>query len=142
MSAPARPQIRALFLDIDGTLVDGANTISSGVLNALAAARERGCEIALCTGRTRFRTLPVAELLGPPMGYAITSNGGVVVHLGAGEVLYRRLLPVPVALEIVHAIVEAGAAPYVYEDSDAPGEEGARVLFHPDLPVGPWATFP
>ncbi|HZT41682.1 MAG TPA: Cof-type HAD-IIB family hydrolase [Chthonomonadaceae bacterium] len=142
MTAPARPQIRALFLDIDGTLVDGANTISPGVQKAIAAAREKGCEIVLCTGRTRYRTLPVAELLGPPLGYAITSNGGVVVHLGAGEVLYRRLLPIPVALEIVRAIVEAGAEPYVYEDSDVPGEEGARVLFHPDLPVGPWATFP
>lgn len=142
MTAQPRTQIRALFLDIDGTLVDGTNTISPGVQKAIAAAREKGCEIALCTGRTRYRTLPVAEQLGPPLGYAITSNGGVAVHFGAGEVLYRRLLPIPVALEIVRAIVEAGAEPYVYEDSDTPGEEGARVLFHPDLPVGPWATFP
>ena len=142
MQSPVRTQIRALFVDIDGTLVDGQNRVAPDVRRAIAAAREKGCEIVLCTGRTRFRTVPVAEQLDPPLGYAITSNGGVVAHLGTGDVIYRRLLPQTIALQIIRAIIDAGAEPYVYEDSDLPGEEGARVLFHPDLPVGPWATFP
>src|SRR5689334_8637768 len=84
-SSPIAP-IRALFLDIDGTLVDSQEQVSSRVRRALAAAHKKGCEVVLCTGRTRFRTLPVAQRLGIPLGYAVTSNGGVLSHLETAEV--------------------------------------------------------
>ena len=131
-------QIRALFLDIDGTLVGGDSQVSAAVRCSIRRARERGCEIVLCTGRTRFRTVPIADQFDPPRGYAVTSNGGVLSHLGTGEVLYRHLVPVPVALEVIRTLRDAGAEPFVYEDSDVPGVEGARVLHHPDAEVDEW----
>jgi Cof subfamily protein (haloacid dehalogenase superfamily) len=134
-TSPARTppaRIRALFLDIDGTLVGGDSRVTPGVVSAIHRARSAGCEVVLCTGRTRFRTVPVAEQLGRPLGYAVTSNGGVLAHLGTGEIVYRRLLPVDVALEVIRSIRDAGAEPFVYEDSDRPGVEGARVLYHPE----------
>ncbi len=137
-----RPRIRALFLDIDGTLVGANDLVSSASRDAIAAAREQGCEIVLCTGRTRHSAQPVAEQIAPPLGYVITSNGGVVMHLGTEEVLCCRRMSIPIALDIVRALVAAGAAPYVFEDATVPGVERARVLHHPDLPVGPWATRP
>src|SRR5579883_2892434 len=138
-----QPEIRALFLDIDGTLARGPDDpVSPGVRRAVERARERGCQIVLCTGRTRFTAEPVARELGPPYGYIITSNGGVVTHIETGEVLYRRLLSIPLALRLIHAIIEVGGEPYVYEDSDVAGSEGSRVLYHPDLPVGPFAIAP
>jgi Cof subfamily protein (haloacid dehalogenase superfamily) len=126
------PQIRALFLDIDGTLVDANDRISVGVHQAIAAAREKGVEVVLCTGRARYTAEPIARQLPPPLGYAVTSNGGVAIHLGTHEVLYRRLLSIPVALEVIRAIYEAGGKPYVYEDATSADLEGARVLYHPD----------
>ncbi len=137
----ARLPVRALFLDIDGTLIGGSNTISPRVRHAIHAARERGCEIVLCTGRSRHTTQFIAEQI-PPLGYAVTSNGGVAMHLGTGHVLHRRLLPIPVALQIVRAIVAVGAEPYVYEDAAQDGETGSRVLYHPELPIGDWAVAP
>jgi Cof subfamily protein (haloacid dehalogenase superfamily) len=131
-SEDVRPQIRALFLDIDGTLVGTDDRISPGVQTAIAAARQRGVEIVICTGRARYTAEPIARQLPPPLGYAVTSNGGVAIHLGTREVLYRRLLPIPVALEVIRAIYEAGAKPYVYEDATAADLEGARVLYHPE----------
>jgi len=139
---PVRAPIRALFVDIDGTLVGAENRVSPGVQRAIRAARERDCEIILCTGRTRHTAQPIAELIGPPLGYVISSNGGVVMHLDTQEVLCRHLLPIPMALEVVRAIVTLGLEPYVYEDGTGPTIESARVLYHPDLPVGPWATRP
>ena len=131
-------QIRALFLDIDGTLANSDGIISPGVLEAIRRARHHGCEVVLCTGRTRYRTVPVAEQLDPPMGYAVTSNGGVLTHLGTGRILYRHLLPIPVALEVIRTIRDAGAEPFVYEDSDVSGAEGARVLYHADADTSRW----
>ncbi len=131
-SSDRRPaaRIRALFLDIDGTIAASDGLVSPAVLGAIRKARQHGCEVVLCTGRTRYRTVPVAAQLDPPMGYAITSNGGVLIHLGTGQILYRHLLPIPVALEVIRAIRDAGAEPFVYEDSDVVGVEGARVLYH------------
>lgn len=136
------PRIRALFLDVDGTLVDARETISPRVRAAIAAAAGKGCHISLCTGRTWFRTIPIAERLEPTIGHLITSNGAVLRQIRAATPAYRLLLSRTLALEVTRALVSYGIAPYVFEDSDVPGEEGARVLYHPDFPPGPWATFP
>lgn len=122
--------IRAIFLDLDGTLVGATNTVSPRVRTAVAAARERGCEVILCTGRSRVSTVPVADQLGF-RGYAVVSNGGVVMHLGTGEVLRRNHLPIPHAVQAARLLMEAGVAPQVYEDA----VESARILYHPDFPV-------
>lgn len=139
---PPHAPIRAVFLDIDGTLVGADPTISPGVKRAITTARERGCEIVLCTGRARYTTQPIADQIAPPYGYAVTSNGGVAMHLGTGEVLYRRLLPIPVALDILRMMMDAGADPYVYEDATGDGIEAARVLHHPEGGKGHWVTRP
>lgn len=122
--------IRALFLDLDGTLVGRENRVSPAVRQAVDAARNRGCEVVLCTGRSRISTEPVAEQLGH-QGYAIVSNGAVVLHLGRREVLCCNRIPAGTAVQAVRALMEAGAAPQVYEDA----VESARILYHPDYPV-------
>jgi hydroxymethylpyrimidine pyrophosphatase-like HAD family hydrolase len=121
--------IRALFLDLDGTLVGASNTVSPRVKAAADAARARGCEVVLCTGRSRISAEPVADQLGF-RGYAIVSNGAVVMHLGTREVLCRNPIPIPTALAAVRLLLEAGVPPQVYEDAI----ESARILYHPTLP--------
>ena len=122
--------IKAIFLDLDGTLVGPSNTVTPRVLSAIRQARERGCEVVLCTGRSRVSTEPVADQLGF-RGWAIVSNGAVTLHLDTREVLCRNLLPIPTALQAVRVFLEAGLAPQVYEDA----VESARILYHPERPV-------
>jgi Cof subfamily protein (haloacid dehalogenase superfamily) len=141
-SGAARAQIRALFLDIDGTLVGADDRISPRVRQAIALAHEKGVEIVLCTGRARYTAEPVALQLSVPPGYLVASNGGIAMHLGTREVLYRRLLPIPVALDVIRAIHEVGSNPYVYEDATAADLEGARVLYHPEHAPGVFAIPP
>lgn len=134
--------IRALFLDIDGTLTDAKETVSPGVRAAIDRARSLGVEVVLSTGRARHTAQPIANQIGPPLGYAVTSNGGVTMHLGTNTVLHRRLLPIPVALQVISALLDIGLEPYVFEDATSGELEGARVLHHPDLPVGDFAKRP
>jgi Cof subfamily protein (haloacid dehalogenase superfamily) len=134
--------IRALFLDLDGTLIDFRERVSPGVLRAIEAARQRGCTVVCCTGRTSYTALPIAEQLAPPLGYAVVSNGGVVLHLESREVLLRQVMPIPLALEIARIIVDLGGEPYIYEDAVSSHVDFSRVLYHPELPVGEWATPP
>jgi hydroxymethylpyrimidine pyrophosphatase-like HAD family hydrolase len=137
----SRARIRAIFVDVDGTLVGAVNQVTPGVLAAVCAARDAGCEIVLCTGRSRFTAEGVARQLGEP-GYLVALNGGVTLHLGTNEVLSRQVLSKQTALQAVRAMVGLGSQVYVYEDALLPQPEVARVLYHPDLPVGPYAIPP
>lgn len=122
--------IRAVFLDLDGTLVGAENRVSPAVCGAVRRVREVGCEVVICTGRSRISTEPVADQLGF-RGYAVMSNGAVVMHLRTREVLCRNRMPVASAVQAVRALMSAGAAPQVYEDA----VESARILYHPEHPV-------
>jgi Cof subfamily protein (haloacid dehalogenase superfamily) len=143
ISLRSAPPIRAVFIDIDGTLINHqSDAISPAVLASLRAARQAGCEIVLCTGRARFTAMPIVTQLDRPHSYLVCSNGGLVMHLETREVIHRMVLSREMAVTIARALVDLGAAPYIYEDSVGEGIEASRVLHHPDLPVGPWATRP
>lgn len=135
-------RIRALFVDMDGTLIGPDERVTPVVRRALKAAHEAGCHIIPCTGRTRFTAQPIAEQLGIPLGYAVTANGAVAQHLGTEQLLLCTLLSDEVALEIAREVYNLGAQIYLYEDSIVYDVARSRAIYHPDLPVGPWATPP
>ncbi len=137
-----KSSIRALFLDIDGTLISGNETISPAVLLAIRKAQELGVEVVLCTGRTMFTTHQIAAQLDGPIGYVVTCNGAVATHVGRRETLLREVIPIPIALQIVRVIFNAGATPYVFEDSIGAGIESSRVLHPPKMPLGHFADVP
>ena len=106
---------RLLALDIDGTLLDPYGALTDGVREAVAAARQAGLEIVLCTGR-RFRTaLPIAqalELSGP----IVVNNGALVKDLASGRTLHHRYLSMEVYPEVL-ALARSVGPPLVYVDA-------------------------
>ena len=136
------PPIRALFLDIDGTIADRHETISARVLDAISAARVQGCEVVLSTGRTRYTAMPIVQQIEPLPDYLIAANGAIAMHLPTRDPIVRRLMPLPLASRMIRMLLEAGADPYVFEDAVEDGVEAARVLYPPDRTPGEWATFP
>ena len=63
---PAVDGNSALFLDIDGTLLDSRWQISEANRAAIAEAARRGIEVALVTGRRYDFALPVAQKIDSP----------------------------------------------------------------------------
>ncbi|MGB7584096.1 MAG: HAD family hydrolase, partial [Terriglobales bacterium] len=90
----AKPSIRLLAADIDGTLLNPQFQISEADMTALRWVQAEGVEIVLVTGRRHKFALPIAELLGFDL-WIISSNGAVTRSL-AGETFHRDLLPVEV----------------------------------------------
>ncbi len=140
MSTPS--PIRALFLDIDGTIADRREVISPRVLNAISAARRQGCEVVLSTGRTRYTAMPIVRQIDPLPDYLIAANGAIAMHLPTRDPIVRRLMPLPLAAQMIRMLLAAGADPYVFEDAVEDGVEAARVLYYPDRTPGHWATYP
>ncbi|MFT4189686.1 MAG: HAD family hydrolase [Aeromicrobium sp.] len=80
-----RPKLVAL--DVDGTLVDGANQMSPAVRDAVRGLRDAGVEVVIATGRSVPGVLDVADRLGFEHGEAIGSNGSLVFGYRPLEVL-------------------------------------------------------
>lgn len=68
-------------LDIDGTILHHEGTISEEVRTAVRRVVDSGTHVVLATGRSTHATLPVLAELGLDTGWAVCSNGAVVVRL-------------------------------------------------------------
>jgi Cof subfamily protein (haloacid dehalogenase superfamily) len=105
---------RLLALDLDGTLLDPCGNLGEGAKRTVAAARERGLRVVVCTGR-RFRTaLPVAESLELE-GPMVINNGVLVKDIRTGETRAGNYLPEELYEEVL-ALVREVATPLVYVD--------------------------
>ncbi len=69
-----------MALDIDGTLADRDRVIPAITIRAVGEARAAGHHVVLATGRSLVGMLPVAQELGIATGWAVVSNGAVIVH--------------------------------------------------------------
>jgi Cof subfamily protein (haloacid dehalogenase superfamily) len=82
--------VRLIALDIDGTLLDSRWQLPEANRAAIAAATQRGIEVALVTGRRYDFALPIAHQIGAPLTM-IVSNGAVI-RTQDGETHVRHLL--------------------------------------------------
>ncbi|HEY2701405.1 MAG TPA: HAD-IIB family hydrolase [Pseudonocardiaceae bacterium] len=95
MTIPAQWQPRLIAIDIDGTLAleatditkTGQEGISQPVRDALGAAVAAGAQVVLCSGRTAFGVRPFLTSLHLSTGWAICSNGAVMLDASSGEVV-------------------------------------------------------
>jgi hydroxymethylpyrimidine pyrophosphatase-like HAD family hydrolase len=122
-------KIRLVAVDVDGTLVGRDSLVAEPVREALARARGQGCEVVLCTGRSRRTTIPVWEQIAasPVM---IVFGGAVVLNHLTGEVFYRAALTPDVVEPAVHLMRAAGLGPMAFRDGlPLPTKEGTQGRF-------------
>lgn len=70
---------RLVALDIDGTLVDGFGVMPDEVHDAVRRVVDAGVPVVLSTGRSWLATKTVFDQLGLPPGWAVSSNGAMVL---------------------------------------------------------------
>src|SRR6185437_218208 len=91
--------IRALAVDIDGTLTDPSFQVSARNLEALRAARQAGVQIILATGRRHDYAAPVAHEIGVPV--LLISSNGALIRSSEGETLFKEYLPSETARRLI-----------------------------------------
>lgn len=82
-----KPQLVAL--DIDGTLVDPFGEMPREVRAAVRRVVDAGVPVVLATGRSWLATQLIFEHLGLPPGWAVSSNGAMVVTYPPFEVQHE-----------------------------------------------------
>lgn len=101
------PHLRAIVLDIDGTLTDGHRRLHRPAVAYLDRFRRRGVPIVLATGNV----LPVALALRRflDLGTAlIAENGGILYEERDGKEVVTRLARRSLALRALTALHQAG----------------------------------
>jgi hypothetical protein len=124
--------IRLIALDLDGTLVNSRWEISDKDIQALAAARERGTQVVVVTGRRARAAAPYVAKIPFPVT-TITSNGALV-HTPTGEVAYRDFLPCNIALQVLETV--SAYRPYTVVIFDTP-KRGQVTMEDCAIPEGP-----
>lgn len=79
--------IRILALDLDGTLLTDHNYVSEACREAVQAARRKGVQAVICTGRNVVDSLHFGEMAGG-MDWIVTCNGAEVRPLAGGPAIF------------------------------------------------------
>ena len=78
-----------VFLDIDGTLVDGNGVVPESAFEAIVRAREHGHKIFICSGRSRCEMHD--NIMSVPLD-GIVGSAGAYVELD-GKMVFHRPMP-------------------------------------------------
>lgn len=91
---------KLLLLDVDGTLIGGGAYPSERVSRAIAAAREQGVIVALCTGRASEACYHLLNHLRLD-GLHIVFDGAAVVEWPSNELVFLHALPPRAARQLI-----------------------------------------
>lgn len=94
-------KIKAIFMDMDGTLLKSDHTMSDKLKEKLIELDKNGVKIFISTGRMYAAALPYLKQLGITTP-VITYNGGKIVDPSTSETLYEN----PVTAETVKRVIE------------------------------------
>lgn len=83
--------IKLVALDIDGTLFDSHGLISERTVNAIKKCTDKGIYVVFSTGRD-YEALPLLQVEGSGMQYAITTNGSALYELGTRKCLWENTM--------------------------------------------------
>lgn len=136
--------IKAVFFDIDGTLVSfKTHRVPESTIRSLALLREKGIKVFIATGRQLHCINNLGDLQFD--GY-VTLNGGYCL-VGKDQVIYKRNIPGEDIEALLHYLkkVESFPCAFVLEDEiflNYKNETVEKVFQLIDFPAPPARPFP
>ena len=95
--------IPLVILDLDGTVIDSSNQVSSCIWQAIDKVRSAGMRLAVCTGRPRVGLARrIAERIGPKTPH-IFQSGAMMVYADGEIIELHALKEVSTRALIAHA---------------------------------------
>lgn len=107
--------IKLVATDLDDTLLRDDLTLSERVVEAIRLAKEQGVYVTFATGRMPASARPYAEQLGLDVPI-ITYNGAMIQEAISRKILYRKVIPVELAREVISYLLGEGAHLHMYRE--------------------------
>ncbi|NYB26773.1 MAG: phosphoglycolate phosphatase [Methanobacteriaceae archaeon] len=79
-------ELKAIALDVDGTMTDNSRKICISAIEAISQAEENGIPVIIVTGNILCAAKMLAIMLGTTGG-VVSENGGVIEYKGARKLL-------------------------------------------------------
>ncbi len=107
--------IKAILLDIDGTLTNDKKTITPKTIEALKKAQEKGVTLALASGRPDQGLMQYAKMLDMQKhhGIFICYNGAKVMDCQSGEVFFEQAMTIEESKEVLEHIKKFKVSPII-----------------------------
>jgi len=111
------PKLEAVFLDLDGSLLNSSRQVGEKDRRTVARLQEAGVRVHIATGRHYELAARHHRELGldRPM---LASDGAVLYHPGEKRVVYRHPIPPRLIVDILRAAV-AGNEEFYFHDTAA-----------------------
>lgn len=121
--------IKLVAIDLDGTTLSSKDRLSSENKNAIENAIKKGVLVVPSTGRA-YNGIPKEIMNIKGIKYAITSNGGCVIDIDKGNIIYQNLLPIHVCKNIITEINKYSLYMDVYINGKAFAEKRFLETLH------------
>jgi hydroxymethylpyrimidine pyrophosphatase-like HAD family hydrolase len=99
-----RGRYSTVMVDVDGTLLDDRESISTATINELRRAHKSGAKVAICTARPCEELLGHVKTLGIPGMLLVCDKGESVVDADSGAVVYSAKPPAHLAATVSEAL--------------------------------------
>ena len=107
--------IKAIFMDLDGTVLTSEHKVSENLIKKLRELEEKGVKTFIATGRTFISSKPFVEMLeikNPVINY----NGGRVTNPLNNEVIFEKPVEAQDVKELIKVSREKGIHLNLYMD--------------------------
>jgi len=110
--------LKAIVIDIDGTLLNDKNLIDKRTKNKLIQAQKQGIKVILASGRPTQGMLRYAKELEMDQyeGFIVSYNGASVYDVKTEEVLFNQGIPVELAHDILNHLGKFNVVPMVDQE--------------------------
>ena len=102
--------IKAVFFDIDGTLLNDRKNVQQSTQKAIKSLKKQGIFVGLATGRGPSFVQPYLENLG--LDFAVTYNGQYILHVIKCFIIINYLFQPFIVLFVMRVI---GAVKFLWE---------------------------
>ena len=110
-------KIKAVALDMDGTLLCSDHKPSEKTKQFLLDIEKKGAKVIIATGRSFGGTEATAKLLGLDNGLVLCYNGAKVVNYKDKSILFEKPLAEEHVKELINIADEMGVHINLYQDN-------------------------
>ncbi len=110
-------KIKAILMDIDGTLTNERKEITPRTRRVLLAAQEQGAKLVLASGRPTQGLRAIARELQMDKhhGLLVSYNGSAVTDAQTNETLFSKTIPADESRAVLEHILKFDVRPVVYK---------------------------
>lgn len=109
--------IKAIFIDIDGTLRDSNGNLSAKTIETIKKVNEKGILVILCSGRPREYVENISRQCNASK-YIIASNGGIVFDYESNEIIYKNIIDKEIIIKLCK-IAKEGNTNFIIDSDES-----------------------